>query len=93
MTPQGKICQFCRAVLIDPILSFDDERLAPPSRLDRWRAYLKELEPLNLATMPIDYILIGAADALNEPWPDYIQQVAEKYNGNPPHVNQKWGLA
>ena len=73
----------CRQVIIKPILSHDDERLArngQPASL--WIDALKSLCP-----KPIDWLLLELVTRLDVNYPPYIDLLADKYgdDGMPPH--------
>lgn len=79
------ICQVCRAVLIRPILSSDDERIpvvsARPVDAFMFEA-LKARCPMSVDMLLIDMAITGNWDD----WPDYINQLSERYDEDPPHL-------
>lgn len=84
-----RMCMDCNMVLIDPILSHDDERLKhdvyPPEDVQRemWFAAIKSVLP-----KPLDWILIELSNRLGMEWPDWIDQLADEYEGDPPHTKE-----
>jgi hypothetical protein len=106
-TPGGqRICQDCHAVIIDPILDHDDERLKHPAWWTFGRGETAALMSLgeeeyeetvvylrDLFPCCIDWWLIEATNALGiEEPPDYILAIGEKYEDEePPHIKNMWG--
>lgn len=91
-------CQDCGEVLINPILSFDDERLsgtATQGLSAEEIAYAilgtdeEKVEALKLmCPCRLDLLLIELCERTNHNWPDYIAQLADFTKGeNPPHLN------
>lgn len=69
-----QVCQDCNEVLINPILTSEDFAARQPTTPP----------PLVPPLLPgyIDFALID----LRNPWPDYIDKLADRYNGDPPHA-------
>lgn len=94
MTSAGKMCKVCQAILIDPILDFDDNRIkaVKPKWIERLEYVVGYLNGIQTDAIkdgrpePLDFVLIHLADSLEVQWPNYIQQLSEKY-GEPPHVD------
>lgn len=76
------VCMDCNQIVIAPILSTDDPRLIPVSNLQSVLNEIKESSPQGL-----DLWLIEIANACGQPWPNYVDQLADKYTGAPPHVD------
>jgi len=76
------VCMDCGEIVIKPILDLNDPRLVPPSKgID-----LQEVSGM-LQHQGIDIVLIEIANRRDVPWPNYIDQLATKYEAPPPHVH------
>jgi hypothetical protein len=71
----------CGEIVIKPILDLNDPRLVTSKR------GMDEEVSTMLPMQGIDIILIEIANRKDEPWPNYIDQLATKYEASPPHVS------
>lgn len=71
-----QICQDCNAVVINPILSFDDERIRPMSDEE-----LFEKVKAELSGCPADYIMLALG--IHAP---FITILTNAYQDDPPHT-------
>jgi hypothetical protein len=88
-------CVYCGEVVINPILSFEDERLKNAEPLSATRiaeAVLVWPDLYGLIPCPLDYLLMEMASGLEIPFADYVLKVGAAYEDMPPHtkVGEWW---